>query len=304
MKMKTIAFTVVAALAFAAAADQPKQLTEQEKFTTALSEYNTKGNIGSIRQFIECAFGKDNSPIATNAEFIAWMDDLMSKSTIAVPPMFNFGRFNDVFPKTSTRSISAFGQAYPTFIDAVSRGQLPDAKSKNYIKYVFESLAFRKSVSRDLYPQHALNGVINSFKDSSIYIVRRWLRSQDKSFVSKPVVENYIEVTNGVEVAKTRTVLVNPAKPYIERLNACLNAPKLAGLKEWLVSMGVAEEDMPDFTLLNTIIQITDEEFIDTKKKVLDGEMAFDIAWQIKFRYYLGTEEYNKFVKLYNEDAE
>lgn len=106
--------------------------------------------------------------------------------------------------------------------------------------------------------------------------IRMHLRSQGVSFVTK----------NGV----------NPCAQYLKDLNATLNAPRLAGLQEWLASIG--ETCTVDVSL------IPSDEILNEKKAIfLSGEEIITPYWRDMLRYGLGLEEYNKFVREYNGDA-
>ena len=104
--------------------------------------------------------------------------------------------------------------------------------------------------------------------------IRRWLRSQGKSFVSK----------NGV----------NPCEEHLSALTAALNAPRLAGLNKWLKDFGCAEIDLsklPDAAAVNAL-----------KESVLYGDRKMDAAASATLYVCLGVDGYNAFVKEYNGD--
>ena len=105
--------------------------------------------------------------------------------------------------------------------------------------------------------------------------VKKWLRRQGKSFVTK----------DGV----------NPCAKKMEALNAALNAPRLAGLNEWFADMGL--ECRVDVSTLPT-----DAEASALKAAVLDGDK--DLTGAVKRDLYLclGVDGYNAFVKEYNGD--
>lgn len=104
--------------------------------------------------------------------------------------------------------------------------------------------------------------------------IRRWLRSQGKSFVTK----------NGV----------NPCEEHLSALNAALNAPRLAGLNKWLKDFGCAEIDLsklPDAAAVNAI-----------KEAVLYGDTKMDSGISATLYVCLGVDGYNAFVREYNGD--
>ena len=103
--------------------------------------------------------------------------------------------------------------------------------------------------------------------------IRKYLRSQGKSFVTK----------DGV----------NPCEGLMKELNAALNAPRFKGLNEWMEKVG--------FTARIDESQLPTEEFVaQLKEDVLNGErdMTENVAFVLKVN--LGVEGYNAFVKEYN----
>lgn len=87
---------------------------------------------------------------------------------------------------------------------------------------------------------------------------------------------------------------VNPVQTEADVLSAAFNAPRFAGVKEWFAKW------YPDYTWIDSE-QDTAEEVNAFKDKVFYGEVPFDAKAQNYLRFYLGVEEYNKFVKEFNE---
>lgn len=85
----------------------------------------------------------------------------------------------------------------------------------------------------------------------------------------------------------------NPIQDEVDALTAAFNAPRHAGVKEWFAKW------YPEYTWIDSA-QATDAEVSAYKDAVFNGEKAFDKIAQSKLRFYLGVEEYNRFVKLYN----
>lgn len=85
----------------------------------------------------------------------------------------------------------------------------------------------------------------------------------------------------------------NPIQDEVDALSAAFNAPRHAGVKEWFAKW------YPEYTWIDSA-QATDAEVAAYKDAVFNGETAFDKFVQSKLRFYLGVEEYNRFVKLYN----
>ena len=167
-----------------------------------------------------------------------------------------------------------------------------------------KSLAFAKRYNSDLYPIAFVNGgatmdeIVECFAETVAacnmpgvgvkYLenakkavqmaatkqVKRWLRSQGKSFVSK----------NGV----------NPCEEHLSALNAALNAPRLAGLNKWLKDFGCAEIDLsklPDAAAVNAL-----------KEAVLYGDTKMNPGISATLYVCLGVDGYNAFVREYNGD--
>ena len=85
----------------------------------------------------------------------------------------------------------------------------------------------------------------------------------------------------------------NPIQDEVDALSAAFNAPRHAGLKEWFAKW------YPEYTWIDSA-QATDAEVAAYKDAVFNGEKAFGKIEQSELRFYLGVEEYNRFVKLYN----
>ena len=85
----------------------------------------------------------------------------------------------------------------------------------------------------------------------------------------------------------------NPIQDEVDALSAAFNAPRHAGVKEWFAKW------YPEYTWIDSA-QDTDAEVAAYKDAVFNGETAFDKIAQSKLRFYLGVEEYNRFVKRYN----
>ena len=103
--------------------------------------------------------------------------------------------------------------------------------------------------------------------------IRKYLRSQGRSFVTK----------DGV----------NPCVELMKELNAALNSPRLGGLNAWLEKVGVSARLDES--------QLPTEEFVtQLKEDVLNGErdMTENVAFVLKVN--LGVDGYNEFVREYN----
>ena len=105
--------------------------------------------------------------------------------------------------------------------------------------------------------------------------IKKWLRRQGKSFVTK----------DGV----------NPCAERMTALNAALNAPRFAELNEWMADLGL--ECRIDVASLPSSAEVE-----ALKEKVLDGDETLDADKKIILFVCLGVDGYNQFVKEYNGD--
>ena len=105
--------------------------------------------------------------------------------------------------------------------------------------------------------------------------IRHKIRKEGKSFVAK----------DGL----------NPVQDRIDRLSAALNAPRLQGLTAALKECGM------DYGLDFEKNLMTADDVETLRKDVLNGDRNFNPHIGYVLRTHLGIDEYNKFVKLYNE---
>ena len=105
--------------------------------------------------------------------------------------------------------------------------------------------------------------------------IKRALRKQGKSFVTK----------DGI----------NPCEAYMTRLTAALNAPKLAGLNEWLADLGFAER--VDLSRLPS-----EADVVRLKEDVLNGDADMTVKNKATLYICLGVDGYNQLVREYNGD--
>ena len=105
--------------------------------------------------------------------------------------------------------------------------------------------------------------------------IRMWLRKSGKSFITKE---------DGV----------NPVQEEIDILQNALNAPKFAGLREWVAKV------YPDYQWVEPDWK-SDEEINQIKEDIFYGQRDFVIQYKILLQTYLGTDAYNEFVEEYNK---
>jgi hypothetical protein len=92
-------------------------------------------------------------------------------------------------------------------------------------------------------------------------------------------------------------IVVKDGKNYVQdavdELSAALNAPRMAGLKEW------AGKWVPDYKWID-VKWMSDEEFEKFKDAIFYGDIRFDRMNMFILRFHLGVDAYNDFVKKYN----
>lgn len=104
--------------------------------------------------------------------------------------------------------------------------------------------------------------------------VKKYIRSQGRSFVAK----------DGV----------NPCEEYMSGLTAALNAPRFAGLDAWLKSIGRKGVDLS---------KLPTEEYVEKlKRDILDGDKDMNERNTTLLKACLGVDGYNAFVREYNGD--
>lgn len=122
------------------------------------------------------------------------------------------------------------------------------------------------------------NSIKNRLSRNAPKIIKKWLRSQGKSFVTR-------KLDDGTEF--------NPMKESMDQFNVCLNAARFAGMNEWMESHG---SDLR--VVINTAI--TDEELAQLKEDILFGEKELSQNIGILVRN-MSVDDYNAFIKEYNE---
>jgi hypothetical protein len=115
----------------------------------------------------------------------------------------------------------------------------------------------------------------NVIQKAAVKGIKRKLREQGRSFVTK----------NGI----------SPVEVYLTRLNTALNAPRFAGLNEWLADLGYVERI--DLSSLPS-----EKEVSTLKEAVLFGDSPFNASTKNLLYVCLGVDGYNAFVKEYNGD--
>lgn len=107
---------------------------------------------------------------------------------------------------------------------------------------------------------------------TAVRVIRLHIRAQGKSFVTK----------NGV----------NPCESYMTSLTTALDAPRFAGLDEWLKGVGCKGIDLS---------RMPTEEYVETlKTDILNGDKRMDDYNRGILLVCLGVDGYNAFVREYN----
>lgn len=87
---------------------------------------------------------------------------------------------------------------------------------------------------------------------------------------------------------------VNHVQDAVDELSSALNAPKMAGVREWLSKW------FPDYKWID-VKWMSDEELAKFKDDIFYGDIDFTEANQFILRSHLGIDAYNDFVKKYNK---
>jgi len=86
---------------------------------------------------------------------------------------------------------------------------------------------------------------------------------------------------------------VNHVQDAVDELSSALNAPKMAGVREWLSKW------FPDYRWID-VKWMSDEELAKFKDDIFYGDINFDAANRFILRSHLGVDAYNDFVKKFN----
>lgn len=135
-----------------------------------------------------------------------------------------------------------------------------------------EGISTNKGV-RPWYNYACIESIRRAIQASGVKPVKRYLRSQGKSFVTK----------DGV----------NPCEGLMTELNTALNAPYFNGLNAWLEKMGSTAR--VDVSKLPSEAAIT-----ALKGDIMVGERDLKVDDEFVLKICLGVEGYNAFVKEYN----
>lgn len=86
---------------------------------------------------------------------------------------------------------------------------------------------------------------------------------------------------------------VNHVQDAVDELSSALNAPRMAGVREWLSKW------FPDYKWID-VKWMSDEELAKFKDDIFYGEIEFNDKNQFILRSHLGVDAYNDFIKKYN----
>ena len=122
------------------------------------------------------------------------------------------------------------------------------------------------------------NYIRNKIKQYCERLVKIYLRSKGKTFVTDPVTK------------------INPMKVHMDEVVTALNAPRFGNLNKWLKEKGCTVQ-------INDSMFLSDEEINKLKMDILIGDKTFSNDNIIQLQYCLGVDGYNMFVKEYNEGS-
>ena len=86
---------------------------------------------------------------------------------------------------------------------------------------------------------------------------------------------------------------VNHVQNAVDELSAALNAPKMAGVREWLSKW------YPDYNWID-VKWLSDEELAKFRDDIFYGDIDFNAANRFILRSHLGVDAFNDFVKKFN----
>lgn len=86
---------------------------------------------------------------------------------------------------------------------------------------------------------------------------------------------------------------VNHVQDAVDELSSALNAPRMAGVREWLSKW------FPDYKWID-VKWMSDEELTKFKDDIFYGDIDFNAANRFILRSHLGVDAYNDFVKKFN----
>jgi hypothetical protein len=86
---------------------------------------------------------------------------------------------------------------------------------------------------------------------------------------------------------------VNHVQDAVDELSSAINAPKMAGVREWLSKW------FPDYKWID-VKWMSDEELAKFKDGIFYGDIEFGVANRFILRSHLGVDAYNDFVKKFN----
>lgn len=86
---------------------------------------------------------------------------------------------------------------------------------------------------------------------------------------------------------------VNPLQDAIDDLTSALNAPRMSGVKEWFAKW------CPEYQWIDVQWE-SDEWLAKFKDDIFYGDIDFNASARFRLCAYLGVDEYNKFVKVFN----
>lgn len=201
-------------------------------------------------------------------ECIYEYDQAFADAGIGIAPPWNYTKF----PKAVEAYIAA-----PTNAQYVSRIQASIAlmrKHGNAYWWHYEAPEMANFAMEVRLTDPSINRVVDKTLELVQKEIKRRMRMQGMS----------ITVKDGV----------NPVQLEVDRLTAAFNAPRYAGVKEWFAKY------YPEYTWVDSV-QMTDEQVNKMKDDVFYGDRPFRNKEQAALRFYLGVEEYNKFVKAFNK---
>lgn len=176
------------------------------------------------------------------------------------------------FESNSPYAVS-LGRKYGRVCSAKKLSRKAGLTADELIGLLNENLDLIDGCVRVCYSTASFTRICKKFQEVSVKYVKKYLRRQGKSFVTK----------DGV----------NPCEDLMKELNTALNAPYFNGLNEWNAKVGINAS--VDISKLPTSAEVQ-----ALKNAILNADKNMTNTDKMILKICLGVDGYNAFVKEYN----
>ena len=214
-------------------------------------------------------------------QFVAANDDLVKEIDVTFSSFGILGNAREAFSQTKmTIDMAAFEASdlstkVPYLVSIAKKYELYIDVNPCSEKADIDELIgiLNEQIKNKTYRNSEYNKVKYEIQKRSVKQVKKYLRSQGKSFVTK----------NGV----------NPCSDLMQELNTALNAPLFNGLNDFFLKIGLTCK-------IDTTILPTADEIAKLREDCLFGEKDLTNENKNLLIFGLGVNGYNQFVKEYN----